>query len=116
MTNVIENMQKEVCNKYSADYYPAPSDMKVGIALNVREGVMPINGLRHPTEADTTGWYIWAGEDLPDNCDFFKPLHVKHLSDWCPQVQKYLGLPAGWRFLVAGDYEDVWYDESLLNI
>lgn len=116
MTSIIEKAQKEVCEKYGAVYCSAPSGMKVGIALNVREGLIPINGLRHPAEGDTTGWYIWAGEDLSDSPDFFKPLHVKHLSSWCPQAQKYLGLPAGWRFLIAGDYEDVWYDESLLDI
>ena len=90
--------------------------MKVGIALNVREGLMPINGLRHPPEGDTTGWYIWAGEELSGEPGFFKPLHVEHLPNWYPEVQKYLGLPPGWRFLIAGDYEDVWYDESLLNL
>lgn len=77
---------------------------------------MPINGLRHPPEGDTTGWYIYAGESLSDEPDFFKPLHVKHLDEWCPQVKKYLGLAPGWRFLIAGDYEDIWYDESLLQI
>ena len=48
--------------------------------------------------------------------DFFKPLHVEHLADWCPEIRKYLGLPPGWRFLIAGDHEDVWYDESLLDV
>jgi len=116
LTDAIKSSQKEVCEKYGAAYYPSPLDMKVGIALNVREGVVPINGLRHPPEGDTTGWYIWAGEELSSDPDFFKPLHVEHLPDWCPQVQKYLGLPPGWRFLIAGDYEDVWYDESLLEV
>ena len=90
--------------------------MKVGISLNVRNGIMPINGLRHPPEGDTTGWYIWAGEEFSEDSEFFKPLHVEHLSSWCPEIQKYLGLPPGWRFLVDGSYEDVWYDKSLLNI
>ena len=47
--------------------------------------------------------------------DFFKPLHVAHLDDWCLQIIKYLGLPPGWRFLIAGDYEDVWFDKSFLG-
>lgn len=116
MTDAIESSQKEVCEKYGAAYCPSPSNMKVGIALNVREEVTPINGLRHPPEGDTTGWYIWAGEELSADPHFFKPLHVEHLSDWCPRVQRYLGLPPGWRFLIAGDYEDVWYDDSLLEV
>ncbi|RVH47557.1 hypothetical protein CN212_19115 [Sinorhizobium meliloti] len=112
----IENAQKEICKKYGVPYYPSPSEMKIGIALNVGGNLTPVNGLRHPPQGDTTGWYIWAGEQLSSDADYFKPLHVQHLQSWCPQVQKFLGLPPGWRFLLAGDYEDVWYDESLLNV
>jgi hypothetical protein len=112
----IEVAQKKLCEKFGVFHYPSPYDLKVGIALNVRDGITPINGLRHPPEGDTTGWYIWAGQELSEAPDFFKPLHVEHLAEWCPEVLKYLGLPPGWRFLIAGDYEDVWYDESLLDV
>ena len=77
---------------------------------------MPINGLRHPPEGDTISWYIYASEELSDDLGFFKPLDVEHLNDWCPQIKKYLGLAPGWRFLIAGDYEDVWFDGSLLEV
>ena len=116
MSNKLKADQKELCLKYGASFSASPENLKVGIALNVKEGLKPINGLRHPQEGETTGWYIWAGEELLDDPDFFQPLHVEHLPDWCPQVQKFLGLPPGWRFLIDGDYEDVWYDESLLDV
>ena len=112
----IELAQKKLCKKNNISYYPSPMDLKVGIALNVKDGIVPINCLRHQPEGDITGWYIWAGDELSDDPDFFKPLHVKHLSEWCSEIQKYLGLPPGWRFLLAGDYEDIWYDKSLLDI
>lgn len=115
-TTAIEELQKELCKKHEAEFRSSPNDLKVGIATNVREGIVPINGLRHPPEADTTGWYIYAGEELSDDPDFFKPLHVEHLDNWCPQIKKYLGLPPGWRFLIAGEYEDVWFDEALLEV
>ncbi len=116
MKSDTEMAQKKICKKYEVAYYSSPPYLKVGIALNVRDGIIPINGLRHIPEGDTTGWYIWAGEEFSDDPDFFKPLHVKHLSKWCPKVLKYLGLPPGWRFLVVDDYEDVWHDKSLLEI
>ncbi|MFV1457974.1 DUF4262 domain-containing protein, partial [Bacillus mycoides] len=47
--------------------------------------------------------------------DFFLPLHVQHIDEWAPEIKKYLGLPPGWRFLIAGDYEDVWYDPNLFD-
>jgi hypothetical protein len=112
----IVELQKEICRKFGADYYPSPNELKIGISLNVREGIMPINGLRHSPGGDTTGWYIWAGEELSDSPGFFMPLHVDHLDEWCPQIKKYLGLAPGWRFLIDADYEDIWFDESLLNV
>lgn len=90
--------------------------MKVGIAKNVLDRLLPINGLRHPPTADTTGWYIWAGETLPSSDDFFVPLHVSHLEQWCPDTLQFLGLPSGWRFLAAPGHQDVWFDPTLLNV
>jgi hypothetical protein len=104
-----------VCNQYQVEFVPSPGSLKVGVSLNIRSGTQPINGLRHQPVGDTTGWYIWGGEDLSTAPDFFVPLHVEHLVDWCPQVIRYLGLPPGWRFLVADGYEDVWFDDTLLE-
>jgi len=116
MTSTIEDLQKELCKKYEVEFLSSPNDLKIGITTNVREHVVPINGFRHPPEGDTTGWYIYAGEELSDDPDFFKPLHVERLDEWCPQIRKYLGLPPGWRFLIAGEYEDIWFDEALLEV
>ncbi|MCO5946153.1 immunity protein Imm33 domain-containing protein [Mucilaginibacter flavidus] len=110
------NEQKLVCERYGSPFYESQMFLKVGISKNVKNGVWPINGLRHPLEGDTTGWYIWAGEEFSTEPDFFTPLHVEHLEDWCPLALKYLGLAPGWRFLLAPDYEDVWEDLQLLQI
>jgi hypothetical protein len=108
--------QKAICDKYGTTFCESPLFFKVGIAENVKDGVWPINGLRHPIHGETTGWYIWAGEELSIEEDFFVPLHVKHLEELHPMILKYLGLPPGWRFLLGDNYEDVWQDLSLLNI
>lgn len=105
-----------ICMKYGSPLVETPENFKVGISRNVKDGLWPINGLRHPVEGNTTGWYIWAGEDFSTDPEFFVPLHVKHLEEWCPMVLKYLSLAPGWRFLVTNDYEDVWEDKSLLDI
>jgi hypothetical protein len=108
--------QHAVCRKYGVAYHSAPPGLKVGAADNVRGALYPLNGLRHPPAGDTTGWYIWRGEELSSDPAFFKPLHVAHLGSWCPDVLPYLGLPPGWRFLLAPGYVDVWYDASLLDV
>jgi hypothetical protein len=110
------NEQRIVCEKFGTDCIPPSPGVKLGIAANVRTGIQPLNGLRHPQTPETSGWYIWAGEELSQDSDFFSSLHVEHLAEWCPDVVKFLGLPPGWRFLKAGDHEDVWFDPDLLVV
>lgn len=68
------DQQKALCQIHKVNYCPSPDNYIVGIALNVKEGLRPINGLRHPSERDTTGWYIWAGEEISDDPRAFKTL------------------------------------------
>lgn len=75
-----------------------------------------MNGLRHRPEKDTTGWYIWFGEQFSKATDFFAPVHTSHICEEYPEAAKLLGLPPGYRFLIADDYLDVWYDDALLNM
>jgi len=110
------SQQKALCEKYHSLFCPPMDEMIIGISRNVKDGILPINGLRHPIQGKTCGWYIWAGEELSDDPDFFVSLHLSHIEDWCPMIIKYLGLSPGWKFLSDGEYEDVWYDENLLNI
>lgn len=114
--SAVEDLQRELCRRLPAEFFAAPPTCKLGIALNVRHGMLPINGLRHPPSAGTSGWYIWAGEEFSTEADFFKPLHIEHLDGWAPEIKKYLGLPPGWRFLIAPGYEDIWFDEKLLRL
>jgi hypothetical protein len=109
-------LQKEICTKFGAPYVPCGDYRKLGISKNFDPQQFPINGLRHPPEGDTAGWFIWSGEEFRSDSDFFVPLHSVHLSDRCPEIIKFLGLGPGWRFLFAPGQEDVWYDEKLLKI
>ena len=107
--------QKEVCGKVGVAPDPPSQFQKVGIALQTLH-LTPLNGLRHPAAGDASGWFIWGGPELSQAPDFFEPLHVTHLAEYCPRALKYLALPAGWRFLEAGGHEDVWHDSALLDI
>ena len=111
----IEALQRETCKRFDAEFLPARGDQKLGVAEGVRAGKLPVHGLRHRPVGDTSGWYVWAGEELSDAADFFVPLHIEHLDEWCPQIRKYLGLAPGWRLLITDDYEDVWFDSKLLE-
>lgn len=109
--------QKNICAKYNCEYSPIDDQLKLGISRNFNINQMPINGLRHPQENDTCGWYLWSGEEYSEDPDFFVPVHVFHIKEKYPEIYNYLALPEGHRFLLGEDnYEDVWEDSSLLNI
>jgi hypothetical protein len=69
----------------------------MGLAENLSSGLLPLNGLRHPATDTTSGWYLWAGEELSEADDFFEPMHGYHLLKSNPVVLKYLAMPPGWR-------------------
>ena len=107
--------EQTVCEWQGVDPVKPEAGSKLGIAIETI-GKVPINGLRHKEENGTNGWYIWCGEEMSQAEDFFSPLHIEHITEYLPEVVEYLDLPPGYRFLIDGNnYEDVWYDEELLN-
>ena len=114
MTSIAE--QRALCERLGLPWVAAPAHAKVGIAHNVRLGIQPLHDLRHPPQGDTTGWYIWAGEEPSADPSFFEAMHVVHLGEYCPLALRFLGLPPGWRFLTDGEYEDIWEDPTLLGV
>ena len=111
---LITAAQRRVCERFGASPFPALPGYKVGVARNVAGGTLPINGLRHPPDPGTTGWFIWAGGEPSTDDDFFEPVHLEHLIELCPTALPYLALPPGWRFQIAPAHEDVWPDATLL--
>ena len=111
----VEAKQAAVCARQGVSPEPPSPFLKAGVGLSTL-GRQPINGLRHPPESGTSGWFLWAGEELSSAPDFFQPVHVLHLSERWPEVLPYLALPPGWRFLVAPGQEEVWFDASLLKL
>jgi hypothetical protein len=113
---LLTNLQRAICNRFGATPELPSPDAKMGLSETAVRGLVPLNGLRHPAEAGTCGWYVWGGEELLDDADFFSPVCVRHLIERCPAAADFLALPPGWRFLVAPGHVDVWFDESLLRV
>lgn len=108
--------EQTVCEWMNTNPDTPKPDSIIGLAINSL-GKGEINGLRHPKSNTSSGWFIWSGE-YSENENFFSPVCMKHLNKYLDdKVIEYLDLPSGYRFLVAGNnYEDVWFDEKLLNI
>jgi hypothetical protein len=104
--------QMDVCRRVGARPDAPLPDQVVGLGP---VGALPVNGLRHPPDGRSSGWYLWTGVDLDRSDDaFFRPIHVSHLSDHDLAVSPYLALPAGWRFQIGPGHEDIWFDSELL--
>ena len=111
----IEKRQRDYCESQNVQYLPAYKDSNASLALSTQR-LLPINGLRHPPEGGHNGWFLWCGEELSADPNFFSNIHTHHLTVLRPEVLEFLGLPPGYRVLLAIDYVDVWYDPSLLNV
>jgi hypothetical protein len=74
---VLSDLQKHICRKFGADFLECDEYLKIGISRDFDRGHFPINGLRHPPESNTTGWYIWSGETFSDASDFLRPSACK---------------------------------------
>lgn len=104
--------QIELCRKHGAAYLPPDASQKIGIAIATLD-MLPLNALRVLPENGTCGWYIWGGEVMFEDADFFDPMHVQHLTEHYPKLIPYLALGPGWRVLLAPGHEDVWFDAAL---
>jgi hypothetical protein len=111
----IEQAQRVLCRRFGAAFVNTPPEDKMGFAGST-SGLNAINGLRHPQTPGTSGWYIWCGEVFSKSADFFEPQHARHIYESLPNAAHLFGLPPGYRFLLAGDHLDVWFDEKLLNV
>jgi len=105
---------QEICARYGSEFSPPVPSQKVGLALGSLHS-RPLNALRHPPQNGTCGWYIWGGTEMSQDRDFFQPLHVSHLAEYCPDLLPFLGLAPGWRVLLAPGQTEMWFDENLLN-
>jgi len=69
----MRELQIEVCKKYSVNPCFHEWDGIAGISKNVSSDIIPINGFRHPVVNNTSGWYIYNGQQMSKKEDFFTP-------------------------------------------
>jgi hypothetical protein len=112
----LTRLQRAVCRRYGASFVEANGQVAVGVAKDSRTGLFPIQGFRRRVEGESSGWHIWAGEVMSDAADFFRPISIIYLDEWCAGLKQYLALAPGWRFRIDRNGEHVWEDRSLLGI
>ena len=115
MAETLEELQRRICEAYGAEFTPPSPGSKLGIALQTMDRT-PINAVRHQPRGTTCGWYIFAGDEWSDATDFYQPLCVEHMDEYCKIAQPLLALPPGWWFHTdgKGNY-GASFDEILLK-
>jgi len=109
--------QRALCVEHDVTWTATDRQMIVGVADNALTNQLHLNGLRLKQSDGTSGWYLWAGTELSDAPDFFKPRCAEHLLDLQPSLLKFLGLPMGYRFIFDDKgFVDIWFDPELLEV
>jgi len=109
--------QRVTCRRVGADFEHCVPGLKVGISRELLSNPhgAPLHGLRTRPSPTTTGWYLWSGE-MSDVPDFFVPIHLVHIWHSHAHILPYLGMARGWRFLIAPEYEDIWFDSRTASL
>jgi hypothetical protein len=116
MARTVEELQRLLCERTEVEFTPPAPGSIVWVALQTMDR-LPIRGVRHlPTET-ASGWYIFAGDEWSDDPNFYQPLGVEGLAQYCQPVLQLLALPPGWWFHTGGprDRAQVRFDPKLLR-
>ena len=107
-------IQEQCCQHYEASPVGVSEDQLVVISSGVYEGNVEIEGVRYPSPKHMSGW--WLTTHLYDgNLDSLKTVHFKHIASKRPDITMYMALPFGYRFLLGGESEHVWFDEDVYS-
>ncbi|NRB25796.1 hypothetical protein [Shewanella sp.] len=106
----VMQVQQECCEGFKAQYTPLEEDKMVVISKGVYEG-HPVEGVRYPAPEHMSGW--WLTTDLYNgDTDSLKTVHFSHIIENRPEIAIYMALPSGYRFVLGGEDEHVWFDED----
>ena len=105
-------LQRECCENYGSAFLPSETNQLVVVSDGVLEGITHIEGVRYPSPIHMTGWWLTTDE-YDGNIDSLKNIHYKHIMAKLPKVAMYLALSYGYRFLLLGEDEHVWFDEKV---
>ena len=112
ITHLLE-VQQKCCEHYSAQYTPVDEEQMVVISDGVYEG-LPLEGVRYPSPDHMSGWWLTTDEYNGDTSSL-KTVHYIHIVESRPEVAIYMALPPGYRFMLGGEQEQVWFDEEVAN-
>ncbi|WP_215397034.1 immunity protein Imm33 domain-containing protein [Rheinheimera oceanensis] len=109
-----ESNQRECCEHFGAQYKPVDENQLVAISKGIYEGVTPVEGVRYPSPPHMSGWWLTTDE-YDGNIGSLVTVHFKHIIEKRPELALYMALPFGYRFILGGETDHVWFDQVVAN-
>jgi hypothetical protein len=110
----IQGSQQECCEHYGARYQPVKYEQLVTISQGVYEGNKPVEGVRYPSPSHMSGWWLTTDE-YDGNINSLVTVHFQHIVDKRPELALYMALPFGYRFILGGEDEHVWFEQQIAD-
>lgn len=108
----LEKKQEACCAHYSAGFLPPDAMQLVVISDGVLLGEHEVEGVRYPSPDHMSGWWLTTSL-YSGNLESLKTVHFKHIAEALPNIAQYMGLPHGYRFVLGGQSEHVWFDSEV---
>lgn len=110
----IQQEQMRCCEHYKANFLGATDNQLVVVSSGVLSPSKEVEGVRYPSPSHMSGWWLTTDE-YDGDVNSLQTLHFQHIREKRPDLAIYMGLPFGYRFLLGGVDEHVWYDEVAAN-
>ncbi|WP_407477514.1 immunity protein Imm33 domain-containing protein [Acinetobacter baumannii] len=110
----ILKVQKECCDHYEEKFFPVELDQLVVVSNGVLEGEIPIEGVRYRSPKHMSGWWL-TSDKYDGDIETLKNIHFTHILEKRPDLAIYMALPYGYRFILGGEEEHIWFDENALD-
>jgi len=106
--------QTKICEKYQSAVVPCYENEIIALAVE-SIGKQPTYGTRiRPKSGEKVAWFFYSGENTQET-DFFKPVHIHHVKELMPELEKYLCLDFGYKIIIDDrGYEDVWRESEMI--
>lgn len=102
--------QRWVCSAYGAPFEPSADDDLVAIDPSALLASEAVEGVRYkPLSAGSSGWILISGGFKGGVADL-ENRHAYHITHARPDLERYFGLPPGWRFYRTAEGENVYQD------
>lgn len=101
--------QRWVVATYGAEFDPIKDEALVAVAASVMSPGTAVDGVRYPPDGANSGW-ILVNEGFSGTVGDLEHHHAYHVTGRRPDLERYFGLPTGWRFEWSSHGEAVFMD------